>query len=152
MNGGYNPNIDPAATSANFSQSANAEGANTWVENQYGNTNQQYNRVFDIGSNTLGNSFTVLPASQTPTPESIRLAQSAGAKRKRAGMGMGVGQMAATASVPLGLLYLQNRFGKKKSRRSMSLKKRGGARRRSRKMKHHKKSHKKYTKSRKVRR
>ena len=67
-------------------------------------------------------------------------------------MGMGVGQMAATASVPLGLLYLQNRFGKKKSRRSMSLKKRGGARRRSRKMKHHKKSHKKYTKSRKVRR
>lgn len=150
MRGGYNPNIDPAATSASFTQSPNAEGANTWVESQYGNTNQQYNRVFDIGSKTLGNSFTVLPASQTPTPESVRLAQSAGARKKRAGMGMGLGKMAATASVPLGLLYLQNRFGKRKSRKNMSLKKKGGARRKSRKMKHHKKSHKKHGKSRKA--
>ena len=116
MKGGYSSNINPAQSSATFSPSPNAVGASSYVENNYGNTNQQYNDVFDINSKTLGNTFTTLPDSQQPSASSLNLVQSAGKRQRRKG-GMGIGETAATAAVPLGLLYLQNKYGKK-SRKS----------------------------------
>jgi len=134
MRGGFSPNADTTEAAATFTQAPNSVGANTWVENQYGNTNQQYNDVFGPGSQTLGNTFTKLPADQTPSPESLKLVQSAGGKRRRRA-GMGLGAAAATAAVPLSLLYLQNRYGKKsRSKKYSYKKKRGGkASRKSRK-------------------
>lgn len=126
LHGGFNPKMAIAEDSATFSQSPNSVGANTWVESQYGNTNQQYNDVFGAGSQTLGNTFTKLPLDQTPNPESLKLIQNAGGKRRRRA-GMGLGSAAATAAVPLSLLYLQNRYGKKyRSKKYSYKKKRGG--------------------------
>lgn len=105
----------------------NGGGGAGWVEGKYGNEDQQYNSVFDIGSKTLGNSFTVLPASQTPTPGNLALIQSAGARRrgrrgrmtkKRGGFLMG--EVINQAVVPFGLLALQNRYGRRKSRMNKS--------------------------------
>ena len=98
----------------------NGGGGAGWVEGKYGNEDQQYNSVFDIGSKTLGNSFTVLPASQTPTPGNLALIQSAGARRrgrrgrmtkKRGGFLMG--EVINQAIVPFGLLGLQQTYRKK---------------------------------------
>ena len=114
---------------ANVNYSNNGGGGAGWVEGKYGNENQQYNSVFDIGSKTLGNSFTVLPASQTPTPANLALIQSAGGRRrgrrgrgrmtkKRGGFLMG--EVINQAVVPFGLLALQNRYGRRKSRMNKS--------------------------------
>ena len=138
MRGGYSDNMNVAGTAADFSSGPNAEGANTWVEGKYGTMNQQYSNVFDIGSKTLGNSFTTLPASQQPTPQSVAAAQNmTGGKRRRSrrrmsrkkrrmsrkhkkgGMFTGVAQ---TALVPFGLLALHNRYGKKAKRGKKSRK------------------------------
>jgi len=134
LRGGFNPKMAISEVAATFSQSPNSVGANTWVESQYGNTNQQYNDVFGSGSQTLGNTFTKLPLDQTPNPESLNLIQSAG-KKHRIRAGMGLGTAAATAAVPLSLLYLQNRYGKKNRSKKYSYKKRRGgkASRKSRK-------------------
>ena len=67
-----------------FEYGAGAEGAAPYVEARYGDVNQQYNDVFDINSKTLGNSFTKLPDSQIPNPQSLALVQSAG-KRQNEG-------------------------------------------------------------------
>lgn len=130
MKGGYSLGVAPGATAASYSESPNAVGANNWVQSQVGDVNQQYNSVFDINSQTLGNSFEKLPASQVPTAQQISLAQSGGGepvltsssgggrrRRRRAGM---VAETASTAAVPLGLLYLQNKYGKKRRSRSRS--------------------------------
>jgi hypothetical protein len=107
----------------------NGGGGAGWVEGKYGNEDQQYNSVFDIGSKTLGNSFTILPASQTPTPGNLALIQSAGARRKgRRGRGRMtkkrggflMGEVINQAVVPFGLLALQNRYGRRKSRMNKS--------------------------------
>ena len=107
----------------------NGGGGAGWVEGKYGNEDQQYNSVFDIGSKTLGNSFTILPASQTPTPGNLSLIQSAGARRKgRRGRGRMtkkrggflMGEVINQAVVPFGLLALQNRYGRRKSRMNKS--------------------------------
>jgi hypothetical protein len=96
------------------------------VEGKYGNEDQQYNSVFDIGSKTLGNSFTILPASQTPTPGNLSLIQSAGGRRRRRGRmtkkrgGFLMGEVINQAVVPFGLLALQNRYGRRKSRMNKS--------------------------------
>ena len=129
MRGGK-ANLALAQSSADYTSSPNGEGANTWVESRYGNVNQQYNSVFDQGSSqTLGNTFTTLPASQIPGPDSLKLIQSAGGKRRRkAGM---VGEALGTAAVPLGLLYLNQKYGKKRRSRKMSYKKRGGKKRKA---------------------
>ena len=112
---------------ATVSYPGNGGGGAGWVEGKYGNEDQQYNSVFDIGSKTLGNSFTVLPASQTPTPGNLALIQSAGARRrgrrgrmtkKRGGFLMG--EVINQAVVPFGLLALQNRYGRRKSRMNKS--------------------------------
>ena len=71
MKGGYSAKVNPAASSASYSSSPGAPGAATYVEGKYGNTNAQYNSVFDNSSKTLGNTFTTLPASQQPTPASL---------------------------------------------------------------------------------
>jgi len=69
----------------------------------------------------------VLPASQTPTPGNLALIQSAGARRrgrrgrmtkKRGGFLMG--EVINQAVVPFGLLALQNRYGRRKSRMNKS--------------------------------
>lgn len=115
-----NPSL--AGTSASVNYTDNGGGGAGWVEGKYGNENQQYNSVFDIGSKTLGNSFTVLPASQTPTPQSLALIQSAGARRRGRGRmtkkrgGFLMGEVINQAVVPFGLLALQNRYGRRKSR------------------------------------
>jgi hypothetical protein len=105
----------------------NGGGGAGWVQGHYGGENEQYNKVFDIGSNTLGNSFTELPASQTPTPENLAWIQRAGARRrgrrgrmtkKRGGFLMG--EVINQAVVPFGLLALQNRYGRRKSRMNKS--------------------------------
>ena len=104
----------------------NGGGGAGWVEGKYGNEDQQYNSVFDIGSKTLGNSFTVLPASQTPTPGNLALIQSAGGRRRRRGRmtkkrgGFLMGEVINQAVVPFGLLALQNRYGRRKSRMNKS--------------------------------
>ena len=112
---------------ATVSYPGNGGGGAGWVEGKYGNENQQYNSVFDIGSKTLGNSFTILPASQTPTPGNLALIQSAGARRKgRRGRmtkkrgGFLMGEVINQAVVPFGLLALQNRYGRRKSRMNKS--------------------------------
>ena len=150
MRGGYSSNMNPAQSSATFSSSPNAVGAANYVESNYGNTNQQYNNVFDNSSKTLGNTFSTLPASQQPSPASLNLIQSAGRRRKKMKKGgLGIGAVAATAAVPLGLLYLQNKYGKKSRktrRRSRTFKKKGGGTRSSggnKKRKHITRSHKK---------
>ena len=118
-----------ANTSATVSYSNNGGGGAGWVEGKYGNEDQQYNSVFDIGSKTLGNSFTILPASQTPTPANLALIQQAGGRRrgrrgrgrmtkKRGGFLMG--EVINQAVVPFGLLALQNRYGRRKSRMNKS--------------------------------
>ena len=118
-----------ADISATVNYPNNGGGGAGWVEGKYGNENQQYNSVFDIGSKTLGNSFTVLPASQTPTPANLSLIQSAGGRRrgrrgrgrmtkKRGGFLMG--EVINQAVVPFGLLALQNRYGRRKSRMNKS--------------------------------
>ena len=81
--GGFSQGYNPAATSASFSAPNNGGGGAGWVEGRYGDANQQYNSVFDIGSKTLGNSFTQLPASQIPTSQSLSLIQSAGGRRRK---------------------------------------------------------------------
>jgi hypothetical protein len=116
-----------ADSSATISFPNNGGGAASWVEGHYGNENQQYNNVFDIGSKTLGNSFTHLPASQMPTNQSLALIQSAGGRRrgrrgrmtKRRG-GFLMGEVINQAVVPFGLLALQNRYGRRKSRMNKS--------------------------------
>jgi hypothetical protein len=112
---------------ATVSYPGNGGGGAGWVEGKYGNEDQQYNSVFDIGSKTLGNSFTILPASQTPTPGNLALIQSAGARRKgRRGRmtkkrgGFLMGEVINQAVVPFGLLALQNRYGRRKSRMNKS--------------------------------
>ena len=118
-----------ANTSATVSYSNNGGGGAGWVEGKYGNEDQQYNSVFDIGSKTLGNSFTILPASQTPTPANLALIQQAGGRRrgrrgrgrmtkKRGGFLMG--EVITQAVVPFGLFALQNRYGRRKSRMNKS--------------------------------
>jgi hypothetical protein len=118
-----------ANTSATVSYPNNGGGGAGWVEGKYGGENQQYNSVFDNGSKTLGNSFTILPASQTPTPGNLALIQSAGARRKgRRGRGRMtkkrggflMGEVINQAVVPFGLLALQNRYGRRKSRMNKS--------------------------------
>tara|TARA_B100000242_G_C43011896_1_gene470446 strand:+ start:623 stop:1183 length:561 start_codon:yes stop_codon:yes gene_type:complete len=130
MKGGYSAKVNPAASSASYASSPGAPGAASYVEGKYGNTNAQYNSVFDNSSKTLGNTFTTLPASQQPTPASLKLIQSAGGKKKRKkGSGLGLGEAVSTAAVPLGLLYLQNKYGKKSKSRKLSKtfkKKKGG--------------------------
>ena len=125
-----------AENSATVNYPNNGGGGAGWVEGKYGGENQQYNNVFDIGSKTLGNSFTILPASQTPTPQQLSLIQSAGGRRRgRRGRGRGrmtkkrggflMGEVINQAVVPFGLLALQNRYGRRKSRMNKS----GGSRR-----------------------
>lgn len=121
-----------ADTSASFSAPNNGGGAAGWVEGKYGNEDQQYNSVFDIGSKTLGNSFTHLPQSLTPTPRSLELIQQAGGRRrgrrgrgrmtKRRG-GFLMGEVINQAVVPFGLLALQNRYGRRRSRMNKSRRK-----------------------------
>jgi hypothetical protein len=120
-----NPPLAESSATVNFPN--NGGGGAGWVQGRYGDENQQYNSVFDIGSKTLGNSFTVLPASQTPTPGNLALIQSAGAHRrgrrgrmtkKRGGFLMG--EVINQAVVPFGLLALQNRYGRRKSRMNKS--------------------------------
>jgi len=132
MHGGFNPAMALSESSATFTQSPNGEGASSWVEGKYGNTNQQYNDVFAAGSQTLGNTFTKLPLGQTPPPESLNLIQSAGGRRRRRA-GMGLTSAAATAAVPLSLLYLHNRYGKGRSRKRISYKRKRGGKAKSRK-------------------
>ena len=116
-----------AENSATVNYPNNGGGGAGWVEGHYGGENEQYNKVFNIGSNTLGNSFTVLPPSQTPTPGNLALIQSAGARRKgRRGRmtkkrgGFLMGEVINQAVVPFGLLALQNRYGRRKSRMNKS--------------------------------
>jgi hypothetical protein len=115
-----------AESSATVSYPNNGGGGAGWVEGKYGGEDQQYNSVFDIGSKTLGNSFTILPASQTPTPQSLALIQSAGGRRRRRGRmtkkrgGFLMGEVINQAVVPFGLLALQNRYGRRKSRMNKS--------------------------------
>ena len=116
-----------ADTSASVSL-GNGGGGAGWVEGKYGGEDQQYNSVFDIGSTTLGNSFTHLPASQMPTNQSLSLIQSAGGRRRRRGRkgrmskkrGGFLGEVVSQAIVPFGLLALQNRYGRRKSRMNKS--------------------------------
>lgn len=104
----------------------NGGGGAGWVEGKYGNEDQQYNSVFDIGSKTLGNSFEIAPPSQLPTPQQLSLIQSAGARRRRRGRmtkkrgGFLMGEVINQAVVPFGLLALQNRYGRRKSRMNKS--------------------------------
>ena len=115
-----------ADISASVNYPNNGGGGAGWVEGKYGNEDQQYNSVFDIGSKTLGNSFTILPASQTPTPGNLSLIQSAGGRRRRRGRmtkkrgGFLMGEVINQAVVPFGLLALQNRYGRRKSRMNKS--------------------------------
>jgi hypothetical protein len=115
-----------ANTSATVSYPNNGGGGAGWVEGKYGGENQQYNSVFDNGSKTLGNSFTILPASQTPTAGNLALIQSAGGRRRRRGRmtkkrgGFLMGEVINQAVVPFGLLALQNRYGRRKSRMNKS--------------------------------
>ena len=123
--GGASNNLT-AGNYATVNYSNNGGGGAGWVEGKYGNEDQQYNSVFDIGSKTLGNSFTVLPASQTPTPANLSLIQSAGGRRRRRGRmtkkrgGFLMGEVINQAVVPFGLLALQNRYGRRKSRMNKS--------------------------------
>ena len=123
--GGATNNLS-ADNYATVSYPGNGGGGAGWVEGKYGNEDQQYNSVFDIGSKTLGNSFTVLPASQTPTPGNLSLIQSAGGRRRRRGRmtkkrgGFLMGEVINQAVVPFGLLALQNRYGRRKSRMNKS--------------------------------
>lgn len=124
--GGSVSNPPLAETSATVNFPGNGGGGAGWVEGKYGNEDQQYNSVFDIGSKTLGNSFTVLPASQTPTSANLALIQSAGGRRRRRGRmtkkrgGFLMGEVINQAVVPFGLLALQNRYGRRKSRMNKS--------------------------------
>lgn len=119
-----------ADMSATVSYPNDGGGAAGWVEGKYGNEDQQYNSVFDIGSKTLGNSFTHLPQSLTPTPGSLALIQRAGGRRrgrrgrmtKRRG-GFLMGEVINQAVVPFGLLALQNRYGRRRSRMNKSRRK-----------------------------
>ena len=115
-----------ATTSATVSYPNNGGGGAGWVEGHYGNTNQQYNNVFKIGSDTLGNSFDK-PSAYTPNNQSLALIQQAGGRRrgrrgrmtkKRGGFLMG--EVINQAVVPFGLLALQNRYGRRKSRMNKS--------------------------------
>jgi hypothetical protein len=117
-----------ASTSASVNYSNNGGGGAGWVEGHYGTEDQQYHKVFDIGSKTLGNSFD-LPSSNTPNNGQLALIQSAGARRrgrrgrgrmtkKRGGFLMG--EVINQAVVPFGLLALQNRYGRRKSRMNKS--------------------------------
>ena len=121
-----------ADMSASFSAPNNGGGAAGWVEGKYGTEDQQYNNVFDIGSKTLGNSFTHLPQSLTPTAQSLSMIQQAGGRRGRRGRkgrmskkrgGFLMGEVINQAIVPFGLLALQNRYGRRRSRMNKSSRK-----------------------------
>ena len=124
--GGSVSNPPLAENSATVNYPGNGGGGAGWVEGKYGNEDQQYNSVFDIGSKTLGNSFTILPPSQTPTAGNLSLIQSAGGRRRRRGRmtkkrgGFLMGEVINQAVVPFGLLALQNRYGRRKSRMNKS--------------------------------
>jgi hypothetical protein len=126
LGGGALSNPALAQSSATVSYPDNGGGGAGWVQGKYGNEDQQYNSVFDIGSKTLGNSFTILPPSQTPTPENLALIQRAGGRRRRRGRmtkkrgGFLMGEVINQAVVPFGLLALQNRYGRRKSRMNKS--------------------------------
>ena len=111
-----------ADISATVNYPGNGGGGAGWVEGHYGTEDQQYHNVFDIGSKTLGNSFTHLPQSLTPTAQSLSMIQSAGGRRRRRGRmtkrrgGFLMGEVINQAVVPFGLLALQNRYGRRKSR------------------------------------
>ena len=120
--GGSVSNPDLAGSSATVNYPGNGGGGAGWVEGKYGNEDQQYNSVFDIGSKTLGNSFTILPPSQTPTAGNLALIQSAGGRRrgrrgrmtkKRGGFLMG--EVINQAVVPLALLGMQQNYGRKRN-------------------------------------
>jgi len=117
-----------ADISASVNYPGNGGGGAGWVEGHYGTEDQQYHNVFDIGSKTLGNSFD-LPSSNTPNNGQLALIQSAGGRRrgrrgrgrmtkKRGGFLMG--EVINQAVVPFGLLALQNRYGRRKSRMNKS--------------------------------
>ncbi len=109
-----------ASNSASVNYPGNGGGGAGWVEGKYGTEDQQYNSVFDIGSKTLGNSFTHLPSSLTPTPQSLALIQSAGRRRKSRKGGFLMGEVVNQAVVPFGLMALQHRYGRRKSRMNKS--------------------------------
>jgi hypothetical protein len=113
-----------ASVSASVDYPNNGGGGAGWVEGKYGNS------VFDIGSKTLGNSFTHLPPSLTPTPQSLALIQSAGRRRGRKSRkgGFLMGEVVNQAVVPFGLLALQNRYGRRKSRMNKSRRSRSRSR------------------------
>ena len=118
-----------ADISATVNYPGNGGGGAGWVEGHYGTEDQQYHNVFDIGSKTLGNSFTHLPQSLTPTQRSLDLIQQAGGRRRRRGRmtkrrgGFLMGEVINQAVVPFGLLALQNRYGRRRSRMNKSRRK-----------------------------
>ena len=114
-----------ANTSASVNYSNNGGGGAGWVAGKYGTEDQQYNNVFRAGSPNLGNSFD-LPSSNTPNNGQLALIQSAGGRRRRRGRmtkkrgGFLMGEVINQAVVPFGLLALQNRYGRRKSRMNKS--------------------------------
>jgi hypothetical protein len=103
-----------------------------------GSAGSQFSRTFDqsgpygqIQGNRiiLESGQNVMPASQMPTSSNLNLIQSAGGKskhrrkNKRGGFGS-IGEVIRQAIVPFGLLGLQNTYGKKKSAKNFTRRKR----------------------------
>jgi hypothetical protein len=103
-----------------------------------GSANSQFSRTFDqsgpygqVPGNRiiLESGQNVIPASQIPTSSNLNLVQSAGGrsrhrrKSKRGGFGA-IGEVIRQAIVPFGLLGLQNTYGKKKSTKNYTRRRR----------------------------
>jgi hypothetical protein len=98
--------------------------ASSYVTSVVGDTNAQYNRVFNQGGEfggVNGNTIIgtqgqgVLNQGSLPSSQQLAMAQSAGGRRKRGGF---LGPALNQAAAPLALLALQQTYRKRRSHKS----------------------------------
>ena len=92
--------------------------AHKYVYDTVGSGDAQFNRVFDIGAGATpyGNAIVGLAGQNSVIPPSVSGIKGGRRHKKRGGQ---FAEVLSTAALPASLLYMQNRYSKKKGMTSM---------------------------------